>query len=174
MGFFARNYGQLRNRRRSGWTKVLIWFAERIILPKVSEWHVLLTPFTLPSRGSVIKVDVLMTDGALYQGSVFKHCLDNNGELAGMIITEPKRYGRQQLLADREKNIEKPTDSYWRPIPSRQMYLMADKIMNINVNYAEASTSTYGVMSFLEEVADRPLPGIAVTISQNPPKQQTN
>jgi hypothetical protein len=112
-----------------------------------------------------------MTDGTLYQGFVFKYHLDSTGRLSGMMITDPKRYKRQELLKDREQGKARGTDSYWSKIPSRQMYLLADKIINININYA-AATTPKSVADFVREVADRSLPTLSVTIT-SPPKEDS-
>jgi hypothetical protein len=168
MGLAARFYGRLRSRKSKA-VMFLVVTIEQLLIPKISEWELLLTPFTLASPNSRIQVDILMTNDILYQGFVFKHYVDATGRLVGMIITEPKRYNRHQLLKDREQGQVKRTDTYWREIPSRQMYLLADKILNINVNYA-AATTPKSVADFVQEVAERPLPMLSVTIVPPPKK----
>jgi hypothetical protein len=168
MGLAARFYGRLRSHKTKP-VAFLVLVIEQILIPKISEWELLLTPFTLASPKSRVQVDILMTNGTLYQGFVFKHYLDSAGRLAGLIITEPRRYNRQQLLKDREQGAAKRTDTYWREIPSRQMYLLADKILNINVNYA-AATTPKSVADFVQEIAARPLPTLSVTIIPPPKK----
>jgi hypothetical protein len=110
------------------------WFAEKVLLPNISEWHVLFTSFFFRDKRTVVRADILCADNTLYSGRVTQHSLDKEGQLAGVIITEAKRYARDAYLKDKEKGSVKKKD-YWRPIPGAKLYIFADKILNLNLTY---------------------------------------
>lgn len=138
---FARltaNYGLWRT-SLSGWRKAsYLWLAEKILLPAVSEWHVLLTPFAYPPEPRrQVWVDVLTTLDVLYKGRVGSHFLDKEGELSGIFLEAPRRFDREGYLREAQRSSTRlqNRDSYWRDIPSNNLYIPADKITNLNVRY---------------------------------------
>lgn len=110
------------------------WMFNKVLLPSISEWHVLLTPFFFRDKGTVVWADILCTDNTLYRGRIAQHSLDREGNLGGLIITEAKRYARDAYLKDKEKGSVKKED-YWRPIPGAKLYIFAGKILNLNLTY---------------------------------------
>ena len=141
--WLTRNYG-----RWSGLTgirgRLYLWTATKILLPAVSEWHVLLTPFSYPPEPArEVWVDVLTTMDILYKGHVLDFFLDKDGELSGIFLEYPRRFDRPGLLRDIEKGKAKSdTDSYWKRIPSNNLYISNEKIVNLNVRYLTKGEAT--------------------------------
>jgi|HubBroStandDraft_6_1064221.scaffolds.fasta_scaffold00185_16 hypothetical protein len=134
------NYGLWRA-TLTGWQRQLyLWIADKVLLPSVSEWYLLLTPFSYPPEPQrEVWVDVLSTLDILYQGHVIDHFLDKEGELSGIFLKSPRRFDRKKLLRDiQQGNAKRDMDSYWRDIPSNNLYIPSDKITNLNVRYPTA------------------------------------
>jgi hypothetical protein len=125
-GFLSSNYGKYQKNR------IYSALADGLLLPNISEWHVFLTAFVFADKKSPVLVDVLCTDGTLYDGQVTQYFLDGS-KLSGMILDNPRRYDRKSLLADREMGKTVDPNAYWRKIPSANFYVFADKILNINL-----------------------------------------
>jgi len=110
------------------------WFAEHVLLPNISEWHLLLTPFFFVDKTTIVRADILCSDGTLYRGIVFTHSITKDSQLSGVVLTDAKRFRREDYLNDKEKRVVK-SDDYWRPIPGKQFYILASKILNLNLSY---------------------------------------
>lgn len=153
--WLTRNYGRwsgtgsgsLRGFRR----RQYLWTATNVLLPTLSEWHVLLTPFSYPLEAPrEVWVDVLTTVDVLYKGRVLDFFLDKEGELSGIFLQFPRRFDRLGFISDKEKGIAKPdTDSYWKTIPSNNLYIPKDKIANLNVRYLTAELIALGASASL-------------------------
>ena len=129
-GLLTRYYGNLRKWRLLGRG------IEKFVLPGLSEWHVMFTPFTFsrtPAR--VVQVDALMTDGTLYQGEVGDFHIDANGCLTGFLLKKARRFLRAEYKDDRNAGKTVDKEKYWRTIPGDSLYLLADKISNLNLSY---------------------------------------
>jgi hypothetical protein len=141
--FYARlsaKYGLWRA-TLTGWRRWLyLLIADKILLPAVTEWHLLLTPFYYPPESKrQVWVDVLTTLDVLYKGRVNSYFLDKEGELSGLFLESPRRFDRQALVRDKEQKAPKrDNDSYWTDIPSNNLYIPSDKITNLNVRYMTA------------------------------------
>lgn len=169
MGWAASRYGRWKH-STSRWklSKVSIWLIEQFVIPKVSEWWVLLTPFTLPQKDAKIVADILMTDGVLYSGTVYQHFLAPDGKLSGVILVDPKRFDRPAYLSDKEKGTQKDKESYWKPIPSARIYMLADKIVNLNVNYSQNTPAADIVKRYVETRIPKASPAFTIEIKINP------
>jgi hypothetical protein len=140
------NYGLWRA-TLTGWRKRLyLLIADKILLPSVSEWHLLLTPFYYPPvPPKQVWVDVLTSLDVLYKGHVNTYSLDKEGELSGIVLESPRRFDRIKQLWDKEHDaLKHDSNSYWRDIPSNNLYIPSNKITNLNVRYltAEEAIST--------------------------------
>jgi hypothetical protein len=113
------------------------WFAPRVLLPAVSEWHVMLTYFNFPAqKNRFVEVDAMSKDDILYRGNVVDHFLGVNGELSGLLLRDAQRYKYEELKNDRQAKIIKSTDQYWRPIAGEgNFYLPGDNIASLNIRY---------------------------------------
>jgi hypothetical protein len=125
----------------TGWRRQLyLLTANKVLLPSVSEWHLLLTPFYYPPEPPrQVWVDALTTLDILYQGQVKEYFLDKEGELSGIFLESPRRFDRPGLLRDIEsRTAKRDMDDYWRDIPSNNLYIPSDKITTLNVRYPTA------------------------------------
>jgi hypothetical protein len=140
----TRNYGQWCGNLTGFKRKLYLWTATKVLLPAISEWHVLLTPFSYPPEPPrEVWVDVLTTLDILYKGHVLDFFLDKEGQLSGIFLEYPWRFDRQGLLRDIEKGTAKSdTDFYWKKIPSNNLYISNEKIVNLNVRYLTEDEAT--------------------------------
>jgi hypothetical protein len=149
-GWATEKYGKLKDWRPLGWVngrfrRLTEWrpypkFADLYLLPHISQWHVILTAFTFPDPKTVVKADVLMTDDTLYSGEIVDHFVNKEGHLSGLFLKNPRRFDRARYLKEKESwGITRATNTFWRPIPSAKLYLVADKIVNLNLNYEPPS-----------------------------------
>ncbi|MFZ0739533.1 MAG: hypothetical protein WBL70_13050 [Candidatus Acidiferrales bacterium] len=129
-GWLSVSYPMFSNKR---WYQ---WLATHVLLPNISAWHLLLTPFFFEDKGTLVRADILCSDNTLYRGIVASYELGTKGELVGIVITEARRFARADLLKDREKG-KVNTDDYWHAIPGRRFYIVGDKIFNLNLSYIE-------------------------------------
>src|SRR5262249_10284915 len=61
--------------------------ANVVLRPIVSEWAVLLTNLGSPKTKARIELDILSTDGVLYQGWLRDKFFDAEGDLAGVLLS---------------------------------------------------------------------------------------
>jgi hypothetical protein len=129
-GFSAINYGNSRV------TRQLSRVIEKLIIPGISEWHAMFTPFTFPrSPKRIVQVDALAMDGNLYQGEVGDFHVDSDGRLTGFLMKKARRFLRSEYTNDRKAKNAGPKEKYWRTIPGESLYLLADKVSNLNFSY---------------------------------------
>lgn len=130
LGLFGRNYGRFHKNRIYG------WLADRILLPSISEWQAMLTPFAFPPKPPRnVMADVLTSDDHLYRGVVADHYVDRQGKLSGILLRGVTRFDRPTYLREKASGSVRPMSSYWKPIPGQNVYVFADKITNINLSY---------------------------------------
>ncbi len=123
-------YGDLRRLKFFG------WFIEKFVVPSVSEWYAMLRPFTFPhAPRRIVMLDVLTADGTLYQGEVGDYHVDGNSCLTGILMRNSRRFDRRGYARDKEDKKAGPTENYWRKIPGHALYILADKILNLNITY---------------------------------------
>jgi hypothetical protein len=129
-----RRYGDLPDRG------LLTWVCEKLFLVHVSEWQILFTTDFLPrsERNKFVEVDVLTSGDMLYRGRVTDWFVDNDGKLLGLFLTDADRFRRDDLQHDRESNLTKPVEGYWKAIPGSNLYIQASSILNYNIRYVES------------------------------------
>ncbi len=170
-GWASKNYGKFKDY----WAYAK--FADFYLMPHISQWHVLLTPFTFPDPKTLVRADVLMTDNTLYSGEVIDHFVDQENKLSGLFLKNPSRFDRVRYLKEKEDwGMTRPTKTYWRSIPSAKLYLVADKIVNLNLNYEPPNVQ--GVKADVVErylAKYQNLPNLpSVTISPGPAAMKTS
>jgi hypothetical protein len=133
LGLAGRQYGEWCRRGPLG--TLYGHVAAAVILPLVSEWHLLLTPFILPKHTRIL-VDVLTTDDHLYRGQG-EPFVDRDGKLTMVMITDASRFDRPGYLDAKKMDPQADRDMFWKTIPGKKLYAFADKITNINVRYGE-------------------------------------
>ena len=178
-GFFSWLATQYRSTGTPRWRDRIAW---GILPPSISEWHVLLTNFGSPKTQARIELDVLSTDGLLYQGGLRDYFFNAEGELAGVLLSKAARYDRDQYTAHQKADFEatvakwpeKPAhkfardrETYWRFIPGADLfYIPRERIANVNVRHV---TPPADVPKATEErLVDRKITGYA--IAEQPPQ----
>jgi hypothetical protein len=121
------------------------WFAATILLPAVSEWHILLTDFTFPPyEKRSVKADIMSKDDMLYRGDVEQYFLDSAGDLSGLLLKNAQRFQYEKLKEERKSGVAKDTEQYWRVIlGGGNFYLPNSNIASLNIRYTLPSRA-YG------------------------------
>jgi hypothetical protein len=123
------NYARLRK------FKLYNFLATKILLRRVSEWHILLSTYNFPKKENRFVLIDVMSDGTLYQGALAEKFLDVNGNLSGILLKEARRYKFAEHEEDRKCKQLKPSESYWATIASGNLYIPFGKITNLNIHY---------------------------------------
>ncbi len=135
---------------------------DKTLLRHVSEWELLFSTLAQPSSEKHLRVeiDALTTMNILYRGQLDDWFVDIDGKLAGIYLVHASRYAREALDHDREAGIHHPLDSYWRPIPGAQLYLVAGTIANYNIRYVRPELTSDQFRDDLlgEDIVITPLP----------------
>jgi len=133
---------------------VLSWVERKLLLRQVSEWYVLFDRARPRDYRTV--VDVLCTDNVLYTGTVGEYFLDSGGKLQGFYLTDPSRFNRPDYLKDKQSGkADLKTADYWRNIPGKNLHILADKIINVNIRYESifSGASSNELAGELSEIA---------------------
>jgi hypothetical protein len=129
LGWLSSNFGEFRQKR-------IGHVVEKVLLPGISEWHVLLTTFGSPKNPPRVAVaDVLTTDDHLYHGRVENYYLNKDGDLTGILLADVLRFDRRGYMRDLEKGPVANRQPYWKFIPGKNVYVFTDRMTNLNVNY---------------------------------------
>ena len=133
VGWLTASYGSFRR------VRLFDALVGKWLFKRASQWHVLLTPFLFPKRNRPsVFVDVIVVDGHLYRGRVGDFFLTGNGDLAGLLIKEVRRFQYSKYEDDRKALAEGQKlqkDDYWRDIPSANFIIPNEKIVTLNVTY---------------------------------------
>jgi hypothetical protein len=162
-GFLASRYGSWQDDKAKGWRSIrnAVYkpLAGKMILPNISEWHLLLTDFNWPARREIfVSVDILQADGRLYQGNVADYFLDSAGKLTGILLQHVSRFDRE-TYASAKANLSNPgiqhpvsTSRFWINIPSRHFYVSEGTISNLNVRFVPRDET---LISLAESILDK-------------------
>ena len=107
----------------------------KLILPRISEWHVILSPLLLPDKDMTIAVDVMTKSGVLYQGSLADKVIGADGGLQSLTLENPRRFRREQYVEDRKNNPAIDADQYWKTIPGNLFVILGPDIASVNVRH---------------------------------------
>lgn len=145
IGVATIRYGAIREwsikRQDARWplswlNRFITFFMKKALLERVSFWHALLTPFTIADKSAVITLDVLVSNGLLYQGTYLQHLLDGEAKLAGIVLSNPRRFLRDEYAKERSAGTAAlKKEDFWKPIPSKSLFIPGNSIVNLNVNY---------------------------------------
>jgi hypothetical protein len=133
-------YGRMRTwlaPRRNVWA-ILKWILGIIVLPRISEWHVILSNVLLPSKDMTIEVDVLTKSGILYKGRLSENVLAPTGDLQSLTLDSPQRFRREQYLEAVKAGKEPKAEAFWKPIPGNIFVIIASDIASLNVRHIPA------------------------------------
>lgn len=124
-------YGRFRDNR------AYAWIASRVLLPAVSEWHILLTDFNFPpGEKRSVAVDVMTKDNLLYRADVANHFLGTDGELSGLLLKNAQRFQYDRLKADRAERKLKDNEEYWKYVSGGgNFYIAGNNISSLNIRY---------------------------------------
>ena len=151
-------YGPLRRRLPFTWMTTLL---ATLVLPRVAEWHVLLSPMLLPSRDLQLHADVLTRSGSLYQGRVADKVLTPDGSIQSLTLTDPKRFRREEHKTDETAKSLKPKEHYWQSITGNVFVVLGGDISNINLRYQRPGSGLafqQFLSALLKEQTDRTTP----------------
>ena len=143
-GWLGKNFGKFRR------VTIYAVLAERLLIPNISSWYVLLTPFMWPRRPArKVIADLLTSDDHLYRGHVVGYEVNREGDLRGVLLSEALRFDRQAYLKDKDSKGSPRKEEYWKEIPGKNLFVFADKVSSINLSYLPPAGSIPG---FLENV----------------------
>lgn len=116
-----------------------------VILPRISEWHVVLSPILLPSKQMNIEVDVLTKSGTLYQGSLSDKIIAGDGSLHSLTLSAPKRFQRDRFLEKQREDPKIQTSGFWKPIPGNLFVIMGSDIATLNVRHIPSTVRRFAM-----------------------------
>lgn len=129
-GWLGKNFGQFHKFKPYGFV------ASKFLLPNISPWYFLLTPFMWPPKPErKVMADLLTSDDHLYRGRVVGHEVDTDGNLRGVLISESLRFDRRSYLKDKDSGTAVNPDHYWKKIPGKNLFIFADKLATLNLSY---------------------------------------
>lgn len=131
-------YRWLRSALKPRWAKTML---ATLILPRVSEWYVLLSDMLLPTEDVVLEVDVLTKNGTLYQGGVQDRMIGPSGELLSLTLADPRRFLREEFHRERAEDVHAPAEYFWRRIPGKLFVILGSDIASVNVRYPPRQTA---------------------------------
>lgn len=134
-------FGSLANQYGNWWgrTPVYDWLARKILLPKISEWQLLLTDFAFPKKPKREVQEDVLCDGTLYRGTVGDYFLDTSGNLSGMLLKNAERFRRKdfEVACEKANGGKVNRNEFWRQIPGSNFYIAAERISNLNVRFPQ-------------------------------------
>ena len=149
LGYLAGAYGRLKS------NPFYRWFSDKLLFPRISEWHPLLTPFIFEDKTTVVSADVLTTADTLYRGTISEHFIDGDGKLTGLILTQASRFDRRTYLSDIDASRAPDPNGYWKEIPGAKLYFFAAQIVNLNLSYVSPEPSAQVLERFLAKRLDK-------------------
>jgi len=152
-GLLARRYGDWQSHPAR--YRMRLWLIRTFILPNISEWHLLLTNFNWPHKEDIdVSIDILQSDGLLYQGRVADYFIDSQGKLTGILLEDVNRFDRDAYNEARKSPAtEQPISSaaFWRVIPGSRFYISQSSISNLNVRFVARDQT---LISLAEKILD--------------------
>jgi hypothetical protein len=140
-GWLGKNYGRFRKFRPYA------LLAEKLLIPNISSWYVLLTTFLWPSDPErKVIADLLTSDDHLYRGQIVGYEVDAEGNLRGIMLNDALRFDRHSYLKEKDARNSANKEHYWKKIPGRNLFVFADKLSTINLSYVPPSSSIPGIL----------------------------
>jgi len=135
-GWLGKNFGRLQEFRPYAFV------ANKFLLPNISSWYVLLTPFLWPAEPKRrVMADLLTSDDHLYRGEIVAHEVDAEGKLRGVLVGGALRFDRRTYLKDKDSGKKIHPEDYWKKIPGKNLYVFADKLATLNLSYQPPASS---------------------------------
>jgi hypothetical protein len=145
LDFAILRYGRLRhwlNRRGFRWIRPVLAV---LVLPRISEWHVSLSPILLPSKDLSIRIDVMTKRGVLYDGSLKEKMLAGDGTLHSLTLEEPRRFKFDQFVAARKDDATVKKEKYWVRIPGESFVILGGEVETLNIRHAPDTVGQFKV-----------------------------
>ena len=139
LNWTIRHYRGLRGHMRLGWQKGVL---ATLVLPRISEWHVLLSGMLLPADDLLLAADVLTKSNTLYQGQVQDKMLGNDGSLQTITLVGPRRFLREEYRKALEIDPKIDREAYWKPISGNLFVILGADVVNLNLRYIRRQTPT--------------------------------
>jgi hypothetical protein len=156
------------------WRKYRLYelFAQRFLLRRINELHMLFTVFNFPRLPELkVVVDLLTQEDHLYQGDVVEYFVDTDGALSSLSLENVLRFDRVGYLRDKKGNAATQPESYWKPIPGSVLYVPSAKILSLNLRYEPAQKADATIDA---EIANKELAqsgkSLKIEISELPPE----
>jgi hypothetical protein len=139
--FIIHYYGRIRERlKNQPW---ILRFLSALVLPRVSEWHVMLSEMLLPSKNVHIHVDILAKSGIIYRGRLASKSLNADGSLSSITLEQPERFRRDAYLEAMRDNQGTPPATFWKSIPGNMFVLLGSEISSLNLRYTPTSLKPF-------------------------------
>ena len=119
------------------------FFLTYIILPRISEWHVLLSQMRLPPGPFVLSADLLTRANVLYQGRIQDKMLNPDGSLHAITLASPRRFLRDEFHLAQAAKPEIESSDYWKSIPGNLFVIMGSDIVNLNLKYVPLKSHSF-------------------------------
>ena len=119
------------------------FFLTYIILPRISEWHVLLSEMRLPPGSFVLSADLLTRSNVLYQGRIQDKMLNPDGSLHAITLASPRRFLRDEFHLAQAADPETESSDYWKSIPGNLFVILGSDIVNLNLKYVPLKPNTF-------------------------------
>jgi hypothetical protein len=135
--YLITKHGAIREwlRYKTGLFGLLRWALSIFVLPRISEWHVVLSQVLLPARQMSIEVDVLTRSGKLYSGRLADKVIASSGDLQSLTLDSPRRFRREQYLEAQKSDPSVKAESYWASIPGNLFLIVASDISTLNIRH---------------------------------------
>lgn len=134
-------YGKIRRwleGKNSLFWSVLGWLLATFVLPRIAEWHLVLSPVLLASKKMTIEVDILTKSNILYAGRLADKVLTGTGDLQSVTLRNPKRFKRGEYLRAKKSGDNLKIDDFWKEIPGELFVIVASEISTVNVRHIPA------------------------------------
>jgi hypothetical protein len=106
-----------------------------IVVPRVSEWHLLLSKMLLHSEALDLQIDVLTKSGIMYQGRFADKVLAPDGSLVSITLDQPRRFRRDEFIEERKKDPTVTSENFWREIPGNIFVILVADVSSLNFRY---------------------------------------
>ena len=139
LSLFTHFYGVVRE-HLPAWNWLRKAFAA-IVLPRVAQWHVLLSGLLLGDRSLSIHLDILTKSDKLYQGEFADKALAADGSLVSVTLAKPRRFDREPYVQAKQSGTKPAIDAFWKSIPTNMFLVMASDIHTMNLRYLPRNRS---------------------------------
>ena len=129
--------------RNPSMQRAVRFFLTYIILPRISEWHVLLSQMRLPPGPFVLSADLLTRANVLYQGRIQDKMLNPDGSLHAITLASPRRFLRDEFHFAQTADPDTESSDYWKSIPGNLFVIMGSDIVNLNLKYVPLKPHTF-------------------------------